>query len=490
MMIIAMDTENLDDKLDAHIAGWRARALSVTPTNKHMAELGINALYRKVLGKPPAHIVWCESPSQFAVIPSVVTSILDTAPWNHLKEELRRAGKPGTPEWEACWKRGWARLRDGQVKWFERQANVSAGTRHSGNAAVRERTIERIGEALREIAVAGKLRPGDVSCAPGREHELNLAKPETNDQFVRSILLTAQDIEKRCGLKWRWGSMTFLAVGRGIFDERMIGALIPPLDRMVNNQYSGDEEVRKHFEKLRSKCESLEADFLRMYVWLLRLNPMWAVLPFVLWTPYALPWLAFATGAHFIDQDVFQGELDREIEYCAHLAHGGAGYLFTDRICYALAKPTELSINEARQIHNGERAAIRWSDGSAVYSWKGVIVSSRLIRQRARITAEEISKQANAEIRRVMIDLYGEARYLQDANAKCIHEDMYGKLYRLELQDDEPLVMVRVMNSTPEPDGTYKPYFLRVPPTIRRAKEAVAWSFGLAESEYFPRKET
>jgi hypothetical protein len=46
--------------------------------------------------------------------------------------------------------------------------------------------------------------------------------------------------------------------------------------------------------------------------------------------------------------------------------------------------------------------------------------------------------------------------------------------------------MVRVRNSTPEPDGTYKHYFLRVPPNITRAKQAVAWTFGLEEDQYFP----
>ena len=33
------------------------------------------------------------------------------------------------------------------------------------------------------------------------------------------------------------------------------------------------------------------------------------------------------------------------------------------------------------------------------------------------------------------------------------------------------------MNSTPEPDGTRRTYFLRVPPQMRTAREAVAWTF-------------
>jgi hypothetical protein len=50
--------------------------------------------------------------------------------------------------------------------------------------------------------------------------------------------------------------------------------------------------------------------------------------------------------------------------------------------------------------------------------------------------------------------------------------------------------MVEVLNSTPEPDGTRKTYFLRVPPNLRTAREAVAWTFGLAGSQYRPERET
>jgi hypothetical protein len=49
---------------------------------------------------------------------------------------------------------------------------------------------------------------------------------------------------------------------------------------------------------------------------------------------------------------------------------------------------------------------------------------------------------------------------------------------------------VHVVNSTPEPDGTYNNYFLRVPPETKTAREGVAWTFGLTADEYDPLKET
>ena len=50
--------------------------------------------------------------------------------------------------------------------------------------------------------------------------------------------------------------------------------------------------------------------------------------------------------------------------------------------------------------------------------------------------------------------------------------------------------MVEVRNSTPEPDGSVRTYFLRVPPTTRSARAAVAWTFGLNGAAYEPAVET
>jgi hypothetical protein len=44
--------------------------------------------------------------------------------------------------------------------------------------------------------------------------------------------------------------------------------------------------------------------------------------------------------------------------------------------------------------------------------------------------------------------------------------------------------MVEVENSTPEPDGSFKRYFLRVPPTMRDADSAIAWTFRMSKEEY------
>lgn len=110
------------------------------------------------------------------------------------------------------------------------------------------------------------------------------------------------------------------------------------------------------------------------------------------------------------------------------------------------------------------------------------------------ITIQEIQRESNITLRRDLIEKYGKVKFLLDVNAEVLNEDEFGVLYQEDRGKshtiDEELTMVKLKNSTPEPDGTYKEYFLRVPPWIRTAKQGVAWSFGKSDYEYSPVKET
>jgi hypothetical protein len=85
----------------------------------------------------------------------------------------------------------------------------------------------------------------------------------------------------------------------------------------------------------------------------------------------------------------------------------------------------------------------------------------------------------------------GFAAYIRDAGGERLdHDARYGTLWRLNMPWDEPIVMIEVVNSTPEPDGNFKRYWLRVPPEMTTAREAVAWTFNMPAEEYAPVKET
>ncbi len=99
-------------------------------------------------------------------------------------------------------------------------------------------------------------------------------------------------------------------------------------------------------------------------------------------------------------------------------------------------------------------------------------------------TVEDIDNEKNAEVRRIMIRLYktkrgeeetdtgGGSRYLQDSGSVKVASDDFGTIYRKDVEGDEPIYCVKVVNSTPEPDGSYKDYWIRFDPSQYGGKAA------------------
>ena len=84
-----------------------------------------------------------------------------------------------------------------------------------------------------------------------------------------------------------------------------------------------------------------------------------------------------------------------------------------------------------------------------------------------------------------MVDVLGFENLVRAAGGEPAQQDDYGRLWRLgPLLDDEDYVTVEVVNSTPEPDGSFRHYFLRVPPDTKTARAGVAWSFELSVRDY------
>ncbi len=158
----------------------------------------------------------------------------------------------------------------------------------------------------------------------------------------------------------------------------------------------------------------------------------------------------------------------------------------------ACARPTHIAITrDARGWpHSPDRPLIAFPDGWALCYWHGWQIPSCVVTRPEAITVAVIHGQENIELRRLLIERYGLSRYLRDVGAKPVHQDACGALYRTGMLTDKPITFVLVVNSTPEPDGSFKEYWLRVPPETRTAREAVAYTFGLDAESYRPVVET
>ncbi|WP_253794698.1 DUF6745 domain-containing protein [Kitasatospora paracochleata] len=174
----------------------------------------------------------------------------------------------------------------------------------------------------------------------------------------------------------------------------------------------------------------------------------------------------------------------------AEVARGAGWWWPYERVALVSERPLELHRDEAGRLDRADGPALAYGDGFALHAWRGMPVPPDFLAGLVGLTPERIRAEENAELRRVMLEHYGFDRYLADSGAEPVHRDDTGVLWRVVLPDDEPVVMVEVVNATAEPDGTFRTYWLRVPPATRTARAGVAWTFGVGEQEYRPLQET
>lgn len=174
--------------------------------------------------------------------------------------------------------------------------------------------------------------------------------------------------------------------------------------------------------------------------------------------------------------------------------------LFYDELAVVCDRLSALHMDEQDRLHNMDGPAAAYPNGDSLYAVHGVRVPRYVIEEPEKITVKDIEDEDNAEVRRVKTEQYGLERYLKDTNAKVIDDDFkadkdgimtgMGRLWKKQIPNDEDLVMVEVQNSTREPDGHFKTYFLRVPPDMRTAHQAIAWTFGKTKKGYAPSMES
>ena len=108
------------------------------------------------------------------------------------------------------------------------------------------------------------------------------------------------------------------------------------------------------------------------------------------------------------------------------------------------------------------------------------------------LTVSEVLSHPNAECRYVGIKIIGHEAIRKEKCCKRIHicKKTGMELFSITGIFEEPICFLKVINSTAELDGTFKNYYLCVPPNMLKCKEAVAWTFGMTAKEYAPSQET
>lgn len=161
---------------------------------------------------------------------------------------------------------------------------------------------------------------------------------------------------------------------------------------------------------------------------------------------------------------------------------------FGDEVFMASEKPLAIYLDANNDLHNDDGPAIVYSDGVGSYNWHGTQVKKRIILDPASITVSEIQAEDNAEMRRILIERYGMDRYIHDSGAQPIDNavDATGRPVELFKLPNAILPIVRVVNSSPEADGSYRVYVLTATRNTDSALDAVASLAGTTTEHYTP----
>jgi hypothetical protein len=175
---------------------------------------------------------------------------------------------------------------------------------------------------------------------------------------------------------------------------------------------------------------------------------------------------------------LFLPDQDRYLRWNASATDGG--FRIVHPAFCIVSEPSELpKVNGQGRPHCADGPSHRWRDGWHLYHWQGMRIPwthREVIDSPASMTARRIENEPNAEMRRVMIERYGLARYVADSASEVVHElpadhEIVGlRTARLLRQNVGPspdrrqAYFVDLLNSTPEPDGTVKRYMLRIDP--------------------------
>lgn len=228
-----------------------------------------------------------------------------------------------------------------------------------------------------------------------------------------------------------------------------------------------------------------------------------------LWGSLDSYWIAFYLFPHMHLRPMHTKEQMVQLNHWATLAKNSFWWYPFEGFCIHSDRPDVIELDDEGRLHCETGPAVAFPDHWTVYVWHGIRVPEKVIEHPERITVEEVDNEQNVEIRRIMLERMGWGRYIEESDAELIDTgvDPSGNpawLYRRTFDDDEPIVMLKMTNTTPERDGSYKHYFERVHPELRplfhdgrvgepqvmTVHNALASRFGLRGEEYAPIQES
>lgn len=188
---------------------------------------------------------------------------------------------------------------------------------------------------------------------------------------------------------------------------------------------------------------------------------------------YDASWLSFYD---FFEKEVGI-EFDVKIDGLVGLAKNCGWISYYEDTVVFQHRPLHIKFDDQQRLHCEDGPAILYRDGLSVYSWHGTTVPSEWIEKKSSLTAKTAISWKNIEQRRCACEILGWATILRELNSRVVDSDgdpMIGDLLEVEIPDIGKEKFLQVVC------GTGRTFAIPVPPEMKTALEANAWTYGVS----------
>lgn len=188
--------------------------------------------------------------------------------------------------------------------------------------------------------------------------------------------------------------------------------------------------------------------------------------------------------------DYFIGSTNISLEKCSGLIEASkeCGWFWPfENAVIITAKPLFIKMDDNGRLNCENGAAIQYPDGFSVYSWHGTRIPKEWIEDKHSLTAKIALTWKNIEQRRCACEIIGWNNILNELDAKTINADRdpeIGELVEVNIPDIGKEKFLRVKC------GTGRDFAIPVPPYMKTALQANAWTWQLEDFEYNPEVRT
>jgi hypothetical protein len=192
------------------------------------------------------------------------------------------------------------------------------------------------------------------------------------------------------------------------------------------------------------------------------------------------------------------------------------GVILFDRACVILDRPSKIALNPGHVLsatsidpltlktRNKLCPAYETHNGHIIYAVNGVVISANLLERAQRNQWSTIANIKQPRLRAAVIGYFGWDQFLDSVpnqSRTLLDESRFGELHEV-VCNSQHYVLLRVTNSTAEPDGSFRKYVLPVDhdcrplpnpldpsalhgaPQAQTALNAVASTFGMTGGRY------